>query len=195
MKQYFTILSQERLAIPSRLLALLLVTGLSLLLLACNGKSTSSSNQENSTATDKKELNENAKPSTNWVYDEKVDPLTDEMIYIAYCPSLEEQMVCGYRTPLHLGVTHVNGLDFITLAVREGRLKKDNLPVAYVRFDSGEVEMWSVIADAPTVHHIVSRDRFLAQLKRSKKCAVKVETYDGRTATYTFNTEGLVWNH
>ena len=41
MKQYFTILSQERLVSSSLLPALLLATGLSLLLLACSGKSNS----------------------------------------------------------------------------------------------------------------------------------------------------------
>uniref|UniRef100_UPI0026ED73D6 tetratricopeptide repeat protein n=1 Tax=Porphyromonas uenonis TaxID=281920 RepID=UPI0026ED73D6 len=41
MKQYFTILSQERLVSPSLLPALLLATGLSLLLLSCSGKSNS----------------------------------------------------------------------------------------------------------------------------------------------------------
>ena len=39
MNQYFIILSRERLTFPSRLLALLLATGLSVLLLACSGKS------------------------------------------------------------------------------------------------------------------------------------------------------------
>ena len=29
------------------------------------------------------------------------------------------------------------------------------------------------------------------RLKKSKKCAIKVEAQDGGTATYTFNTEGL----
>lgn len=41
MKQYFIVLSRERLATPSRLLALLLAMGLSLLLLSCSGKSNS----------------------------------------------------------------------------------------------------------------------------------------------------------
>lgn len=41
MKQYFIVLSRERLTSPSRLLALLLAMGLSMLLLACSGKSNS----------------------------------------------------------------------------------------------------------------------------------------------------------
>ena len=195
MKQYFTVLFQERLATPSRLLALLLVMVLSMLLLACSGKSTSSGNQENSTATDKRELNENAKPRTNWVYQEKVDPLTDEVSYIADCTSEEEQTVCGYLTPLHLGISNNRGFNFVMLAVEQGRLRRDRFPMAYVRFDNGEVEMWSVTTEAPNLQHIVDRERFLTQLKRSKKCAIKIETYDGGTATYTFNTEGLVWDH
>ena len=33
------------------------------------------------------------------------------------------------------------------------------------------------------------------RLKKSKKCAIKVEAQDGGTATYTFNTEGLEWDY
>ena len=76
-----------------------------------------------------------------------------------------------------------------------GVLRQDELPMAHVRFDKGEVEMWSVIADGATTHHIVKSAEFINRLKKSKTCAIKVEAQDGGAATFTFNTEGLEWSY
>lgn len=131
----------------------------------------------------------------NWNYQDQTDPMTDKIIHIADCVSNETQSICGFRTLLHLGISNVDGYNFVMLSIQDGILREDKLPMAHVRFDNEDVEMWSVIRDGTTTHHIVNSTKFINRLKKSKKCAIKVEAQDGGTGTYTFNTEGLNWNY
>lgn len=131
----------------------------------------------------------------NWNYQDQTDPMTDKVSHIAHCVSNETQSICGSRTLLHLGLLNDGSNNYVMLSVQGGVLRQNKLPMAHVRFDSGEVEMWSVMADGATTHHIVKSTEFINRLKKSKKCAIKVEAQDGGTGTYTFNTEGLIWNH
>jgi hypothetical protein len=131
----------------------------------------------------------------NWNYHIQKDPLTDKISYHAFCESENTSVVCGQSAKLYLGVVHNYGGNFVILTVNAGVLRQDRLPMAYVRFDDGETKSWSVIADGANNHHIVAANNFIQELKSSKKCAIKVEAQDGGTATYTFHTAGLEWNH
>lgn len=135
------------------------------------------------------------KEKGNWGYQTQKDPMTDKITYLANCVSEEEQTIYDERTKLFLGIIHHKGENFVVLSVLQGILRQDRLPMAHVRFDDGEVEMWAVIADGKTTHHIIKADDFISRLKSSEKCAIKVEAEDGRTGTYTFKTKGLEWNH
>lgn len=131
----------------------------------------------------------------NWNYQAQTDPMTDKVSHIAHCVSSEKQSICDIRTLLHLGLLNDGNNNYVMLSVQGGVLRQDKLPMAHVRFDSGDVEMWSVMADGARTHHIVKSDEFINRLKQSNKCAIKIEAQDGGTATFTFNTEGLEWNY
>ena len=139
--------------------------------------------------------NHNIAKQGNWDYQDQTDPMTDEIRHLAVCKSNETKSICGSQTLLLLGLCNVDSNNYVMLSVQSGILRQERLPMAHVRFDDGEVEMWSVMADGETTHHIVEREKFISRLKKSKKCAIKVETQDGRGATYTFNTAGLNWNY
>ena len=129
----------------------------------------------------------------NWDYKDSTDPMTDKVSHLAVCVSNEKQSICGTMTELFLGLHYTDGHTHVMLGVKGGVLRQDRLPMAHVRFDKGEVEMWSVIADGATTHHIVLSNDFINRLRESKICVIKVEAQDGGTGTYTFNTEGLKW--
>ncbi len=131
----------------------------------------------------------------NWNYSTETDPMTDNVTHIAHCVSTNKAIVCGMRTELHLGLVHNHIGNYVILSVLDGILRQERLPMAHVRFDDGEVNMWSVMPDGATTHHIVAAEDFISQIKKSSKCAIKVECQDGGTATYTFKTAGLKWNY
>lgn len=146
-----------------------------------------------SSTSEKASMSRETGKSKNWLYNTKKDPMTDEVVHFAYCDSQEKGTVCGSRTKLHLGLANKDSKNFATLFIDGGILRQDMLPMAHIRFDNGEIKMWSVMADGATIHNLVDADEFVSQLKSSKKCAIKIECEDGGTATYTFNTEGLEW--
>ena len=77
-------------------------------------------------------------------------------------------------------------------------LRQDKLPMIYFRFDGGKVDTFAVMANGAKAQLIPSEkisNVIINSLKKSKKCAIKVEAQDGGTATYTFNTEGLEWDY
>lgn len=131
----------------------------------------------------------------NWNYQNKKDPLTDEITNIAHCVSDNTSTVCDESTELNLGVIHNSKGNYVILSVNKGVLRQEQLPMAHVRFDDGEIKMWSVMPDGAKYHHIVAANDFISQLRRSKKCAIKIEAQDGGTATYSFHTAGLEWNY
>ncbi len=133
--------------------------------------------------------------SGNWKYQTRTDPLDDAVSYLAVVQSDNKASVCDEKTYLYLGLCRNTYGNYVMLHVERGMLRQDRLPMAHVRFDGGEVEMWSVRPDGEQTHHIVGADEFIQKLKKSKKCAVRIETQDGSSATFTFNTRGLVWNH
>ena len=131
----------------------------------------------------------------NWIYQDSTDPMTDEILHMAICKSNEMNSICGTMTELYLNLSNTKGISVVMLGVTGGVLRQNKLPMAHVRFDKGKVDMWSVHADGERIQYIVAADDFINQLKKSRKCAIKVEAQDGRTGTYTFNTEGLIWNY
>ncbi len=131
----------------------------------------------------------------NWIYQDSTDPMTDEILHMAICKSNEMNSICGTMTELYLNLSNTKGISVVMLGVTGGVLRQNKLPMAHVRFDKGKVDMWSVHADGERIQYIVAAEDFINQLKKSRKCAIKVEAQDGRTGTYTFNTEGLIWNY
>lgn len=135
----------------------------------------------------------------NWAYSNSTDPMTDEVVNSALCMSNESQTICDRRTHLQLYLSHLpSGSNAVFVQISDGVLRQDKLPMIYFRFDGGVVDTIAVMANGAKSHLIPNERKandIINSLKKSKKCAIKVEAQDGGTATYTFNTEGLEWNY
>ncbi|MBO6297136.1 MAG: hypothetical protein J6M54_06410 [Prevotella sp.] len=135
----------------------------------------------------------------NWAYSNSTDPMTDETTNAALCMSNESQTICARRTHLQLYLMHMpSGSNSVFVQIADGVLRQDKLPMIYFRFDNQEVDTFAVMANGAKSHLIPNERKandIINSLKKSKKCAIKVEAQDGETATYTFNTEGLEWNY
>ena len=136
----------------------------------------------------------------NWAYSNSTDPMTDEVTNAALCMSNESQKICDQRTYLQLYLSHSvsSGSNYVFVRVEDGVLRQDKLPMIYFRFDGGDVDTLAVMANGAKSHFIPNEKKvndIINSLKKSKKCAIKVEAQDGGTATFTFNTEGLEWNY
>lgn len=135
----------------------------------------------------------------NWAYSNSTDPMTDEETNAALCMSNESLTICDQRTHLQLYLMHMPmGSNSVFVQIEEGVLRQDKLPMIYFRFDGGKVDTFAVIANGAKAQLIPSEkisNHIINSLKKSKKCAIKVEAQDGGTATYTFNTEGLEWEY
>lgn len=135
----------------------------------------------------------------NWAYSNSTDPMTDETTNAALCMSNESQTICDRRTHLQLYLMHMpSGSNAVFVQISDGVLRQDKLPMIYFRFDGGVVDTIAVMANGAKSHLIPNERKandIINSLKKSKKCAIKVEAQDGGTATYTFNTEGLEWNY
>lgn len=135
----------------------------------------------------------------NWAYSNSTDPMTDETTNAALCMSNESQTICDRRTHLQLYLMHMpSGSNSVFVQIADGVLRQDKLPMIYFRFDNQEVDTFAVMANGAKSHLIPNERKandIINSLKKSKKCAIKVEAQDGETATYTFNTEGLEWNY
>ena len=135
----------------------------------------------------------------NWAYSNSTDPMTDEVVNSALCMSNESQTICDRRTHLQLYLSHLpSGSNAVFVHISDGVLRQDKLPMIYFRFDGGVVDTIAVMANGAKSHLIPNERKandIINSLKKSKKCAIKVEAQDGGTATYTFNTEGLEWNY
>lgn len=135
----------------------------------------------------------------NWAYSNSTDPMTDEVVNSALCMSNESQTICDRRTHLQLYLGHLpSGSNIVFVQISDGVLRQDKLPMIYFRFDGGVVDTLAVMANGAKSHLIPNERKandIINSLKKSKKCAIKVEAQDGETATFTFNTEGLEWNY
>ena len=135
----------------------------------------------------------------NWAYSNPTDPMTDEVVNSALCMSNESQTICDRRTHLQLYLSHLpSGSNAVFVQISDGVLRQDKLPMIYFRFDGGVVDTLAVMANGAKSHLIPNERKandIINNLKKSKKCAIKVEAQDGGTETYTFNTEGLEWNY
>ena len=135
----------------------------------------------------------------NWAYSNPTDPMTDEVVNSALCMSNESQTICDRRTHLQLYLSHLpSGSNAVFVQISDGVLRQDKLPMIYFRFDGGVVDTLAVMANGAKSHLIPNERKandIINSLKKSKKCAIKVESQDGGTATFTFNTEGLEWNY
>ncbi len=135
----------------------------------------------------------------NWAYCNPTDPMTDEVVNSALCMSNESQTICDRRTHLQLYLSHLpSGSNAVFVQISDGVLRQDKLPMIYFRFDGGVVDTLAVMANGAKSHLIPNERKandIINNLKKSKKCAIKVEAQDGGTATFTFNTEGLEWNY
>ena len=135
----------------------------------------------------------------NWAYSNPTDPMTDEVVNSALCMSNESQTICDRRTHLQLYLSHLpSGSNAVFVQISDGVLRQDKLPMIYFRFDGGVVDTLAVMANGAKSHLIPNERKandIINNLKKSKKCAIKVEAQDGGTATFTFNTEGLEWNY
>ena len=135
----------------------------------------------------------------NWAYSNPTDAMTDEVVNSALCMSNESQTICDRRTHLQLYLMHLpSGSNSVFVQIADGVLRQDKLPMIYFRFDGGVVDTLAVMANGAKSHLIPNERKandIINSLKKSKKCAIKVEAQDGGTATFTFNTEGLEWNY
>lgn len=135
----------------------------------------------------------------SWAYSNPTDPMTDEPTYGALCMSNESLEICGQRTHLQLYLMHLpSGSNSVFVQIADGVLRQDKLPMIYFRFDGGGVDTIAVMANGAKAHLIPNEKKandIINNLRKSKKCAIKVEAQDGGTATYTFNTEGLEWDY
>ncbi|MDD6141567.1 MAG: hypothetical protein PUB61_09255 [Bacteroidales bacterium] len=135
----------------------------------------------------------------NWAYSNSTNPMTDETTNFALCMSNESLKICDQRTYLQLYLAHLpSGSNSVFVQITDGVLRQDKLPMIYFRFDNQEVDTFAVMANGAKAHLIPNEKKanyIINNLKKSKKCAIKVEAQDGGTATFTFNTDGLEWNY
>ena len=135
----------------------------------------------------------------NWAYSNSTNPMTDETTNFALCMSNESLKICDQRTYLQLYLAHLpSGSNSVFVQIADGVLRQDKLPMIYFRFDNQEVDTFAVMGNGAKAHLIPNEKNanyIINNLKKSKKCAIKVEAQDGGTATFTFNTDGLEWNY
>ena len=189
------------------------ILAFSFCLVSCSGKSGSDNTITISEDVQQEEVNSNSVSEDvqqeediagvlkkgNWAYSNSTDPMTDEEYNYALCLSNESRIICNQRTHLQLYLMHMpSGNNSVFVQVKDGVLRQDRLPMIYFRFDGGRVDTLSVVANGAKAHlipNVKKTDDIIKNLKKSKKCAIKVEAQDGGTATFTFNTEGLEWNY
>lgn len=140
------------------------------------------------------EYNDEPKKIGYWYYSAKKDPMTDELSYMAINISTNKNKVCGKSTNLSIYL-HYENIGLVGLGLQGGMFRTEKLPMAYIRFDDGEIETYSVCADTPQNVYLMQYDELVRKLKGAKKVTVKIECGDGGTSTFTFNVEGLHWNH
>lgn len=184
------------------------ILAFSLSLVSCGGNSKSENNTTIADNIQREEVNSNSEEDEivagvlkkgNWAYSNSTDPMTDETTNAALCMSNESQTICDRRTHLQLYLMHLpSGSNSVFVQIADGVLRQDRLPMIYFRFDGGEVDTLAVMANGAKAHLIPNERKandIINSLKKSKKCAIKVEAQDGGTATYTFKTEGLEWDY
>ena len=188
------------------------------LLVSCNGnvqyKSTQIEQQIQDTISDTeaevksiiKEQEEQERNISKWQYEQKTDPMTDEISYTATLSSNEQQNIDGVKSKMDIFIFY-NQKDKCTtilLGLENGCHIRQNTPLLETRFDKEEPKSGTYIASKPNVAVVASyvgaeqvlgnRD-WLHNLRNSKTRAVKIELANGSTATYTFDFSGLKWNH
>lgn len=132
----------------------------------------------------------------NWTYLVFTDPMTDVERPTASCVSNETQSIGGVYTRLNLTLVYTDGKSAAGYDLfNDDAALRRNMPLARVRFDKGEVKKLAVGPLDLTSHLILESAEFIRSLKKSKKCAIEVEAQNGEKVTFTFNTEGLVWDY
>lgn len=142
---------------------------------------------------------------TGWIYSETVDEMTDKTCYMA---SVESENCAEFDFPY-------NGGSFLTFAIRDSpQYGKDMfISISKGQFNSGlngeDIKIRFDSNEAFTVHCFVPSDRrhdyiflnprdfnkILKLLKQSKTMKINVEFFNQGSHTFTFDVEGLEWNH
>ncbi|MCH5218224.1 MAG: hypothetical protein J1F07_06715 [Muribaculaceae bacterium] len=188
------------------------------LLASCNGnvqyKSTQIEQKFHDTISDtetevKSILKEQEEPERNiskWQYEQKKDPMTDELSYTATLSSNERQNIDGVNSKMDILIFYNQGdnCTAILLGLENGRHIRQNMPLLKTRFDKEEPKLGTYFATqrnvAVVASYIGSKQVFgshdwLNNLRNSKTLAVEIELENGSTATYTFDISGLKWRH
>lgn len=131
----------------------------------------------------------------SWIYSEKINPMTDEVLKLAQNISENEEQVSYGKTHLGLGLTFTGEISTITLVINNGSFRT-NLPQINVRFDNGNIKTYSVYADGDRALYIINdAERFMEDLSKAQRIAIEVEEAYGGEAIFTFNNSGFSWEY
>jgi hypothetical protein len=133
-----------------------------------------------------------------WKYSTKVDEMTSDKLYFATIDSEPDNST-------HTGITvrYSEGKNQVILSIEHGMF---NIEVSgyitntkvYVKFDDGNIETFYADPAKDNVYNLLFLHRannFIKKLKASKKIFIKTEVYSKGSMIFSFNTDGLQWDH
>lgn len=174
---------------------MVLITLIAGIITSCNGNGNDNGNDDGGNFTQQKAEERHSK----WEYKTGTDPMTDEVLNLAFLFSENSHIINGRETFLEVAILHSNGVTSVAFELPDGCKFRSFLPHLEYRIDDGEVigQAYSVIRG-----HIIcigsdkgEEFNWVKKLKSSKKLACKIELADGSIYTYEFDTRGLQWEH
>ena len=140
---------------------------------------------------------------TGWTYSSDTDKMTSNVVYYGY---VDADKKLSLKFPYEGSVASLN-LKFkdnrlsINLRVSKGQIlaaQEDGKGKIKVRFDQDVAEDYLVngsVSHSSNIVFIKDKDKFMTNLKKSKKIIIAADFFDNGTEIMEFNTDGLVWNH
>ena len=153
-----------------------------------------------------KEQEEQERHISKWQYEQKTDPMTDEISYTATLSSNEQQNIDGVKSKMDIFIfyNHKDKCTTILLGLENGCHIRQNTPLLETRFDKEEPKSGTYIASKPNVavvasyvgaEQVLGNHDWLHNLRNSQTLAIKIELENGSTATYTFDTKNFKWEY
>jgi len=150
---------------------------------------------------DKKVTASGANAELTWDYEEIVDKMTGKKTKFAFISSdtqVEFKFPYNGKQRMRLALRKSGTTDVI-ISITKGQYICPAMEdcLVRVRFDDGKPSVFKVGQPndhSTTVLFIQNTQRFISQLKKSKKIKIQATFYQEGSVVFEFNTAGLVWN-
>ena len=149
-------------------------------------------------------LVEDAKPLTNWMYQESVDEMRGETTYLAINKSLNTaELAFPYGADVELNIVLRDDANYgknVFFGVNKGQLFC-NYQDCYVsvKFDDGPVQKLATSeasgGRSESLFLVDGISAFVEKLKESETVMIEVNFYDHGTEQFKFNVSELNWSH